>query len=83
MGLAEGNWDMIFATYAKNQIEFYEIKNDLLTQFNHIIIKIATGELVDVHQYLKNFLSSIGLNNRIIKSEAIKRLIWLMFGSGA
>jgi len=56
MGLSEGNWDMIFATYAKNQVEFYEIKNDLLTKFNHIIVKIATGELVDVEQYLKNFL---------------------------
>ena len=56
MGLAEGNWDMIFATYAKNQIEFYDIKNDILTKFNHIIIKMATGELVDVKQYLKNFL---------------------------
>ena len=56
MGLSEGNWDMAFATYAKNQVEFYEIKNDLLTKFNHIIVKMATGELVDVHQHLKNFL---------------------------
>ncbi|NQU79685.1 AsnC family transcriptional regulator [Candidatus Woesearchaeota archaeon] len=56
MGLSEGNWDMVFATNAKNQVEFYDIKNDLLTKFNHIIIKMATGELVDVTQYLKNYL---------------------------
>jgi DNA-binding Lrp family transcriptional regulator len=56
MGLSEGNWDMIFATYAKNQVEFYEIKNDILTKFSPVIIKMATGEIVDVHQYLKHYL---------------------------
>lgn len=56
MGLTEGNWDMIFATYAKDQVEFFEIKNDLLTRFSHIIVNMATGELVDVRQHLKNYL---------------------------
>jgi DNA-binding Lrp family transcriptional regulator len=56
MGQTEGNWDMIFATYAKDQVEFFEIKNDLLTRFRNIIVKMATGELVDVRQYPKNFL---------------------------
>lgn len=56
LGFSEGNWDMIFATYAKDQVEFFEIKNDLLTKFRNIIIKMATGEIVDVQQYPKNFL---------------------------
>jgi len=73
MGLSEGNWDMIFATYAKNQIEFYDIKNDILTKFNHIIVKMATGELVDVRQYLKNFL--LAENYRSTKGWD-KTLIW-------
>ena len=73
IGLAEGNWDMIFATYAKNQVEFFEIKNDILTKFNNIIIKMATGELVDVHQYLKHFL--LPQHFKSVK-EWEKTLIW-------
>ena len=73
VGLSEGNWDMMFATYAKNQVEFYDIKNDLLTKFRHIIVKMATGELVDVRQYVKNFL----LPNQFQKiKDWDKTLVW-------
>lgn len=73
MGETEGNWDMIFATYAKDQVEFFEIKNDLLTKFRGIIVKMATGELVDVRQYPKNFLVPEGFKQL---PEWDKTLLW-------
>lgn len=73
MGETEGTWDMIFATYAKDQVEFFEIKNDLLTRFRGIIVKMATGELVDVRQYPKNFLLPEGFMQL---PEWDKTLLW-------
>ena len=57
MGVCDGVWDCIFAVYAKNPAELYEIKNAIISEFRHLIIKKETGTLVDVHQYPKKFLT--------------------------
>lgn len=57
MGICDGVWDCIFAIYAKDPAEFYEIKNTIVSEFKHLIIKKETGTLVDVHQYPKKFLT--------------------------
>ncbi len=58
MGECSGNWDLIFAFYAKNDYEFFELKNDLISKFNTIIIEEDGQILLDVKQYPKMYFTS-------------------------
>lgn len=57
MGECDGAWDLIFAFYAKNDMEFYDMKNRLVSDFEHIIISKATGRFIDSKQYVKRFFT--------------------------
>jgi DNA-binding Lrp family transcriptional regulator len=57
MGECDGTWDLIFAVYAKNDMEFYEIKNALVSNFEHIIINRVTARFIDSQQYVKRFFT--------------------------
>lgn len=48
-GLGDGSWDVGLTIYAKNNEEFYQKKNELLSKFGNIIVDTKTGMLVDVH----------------------------------
>ena len=55
MGECSGSWDLIFAVFAKNDYEFFELKNELISNFNRIIIEEEGQILVDVKQYPKMY----------------------------
>ena len=38
MGECSGRWDFIFAVFAKTDLEFFELKNQLVTEFNNLIV---------------------------------------------
>lgn len=58
MGECSGSWDLIFGVFAKTDYEFYDLKNDLLSKFNKILVEEAGGILVDVKQYSKMYFTN-------------------------
>ncbi len=57
LGECSGSWDLIFSFFAKNDYDFYELRNDFISRFNHIIIDSEDGILVDVKQYPKMYFT--------------------------
>ena len=57
MGECDGVWDLIFAVYARSDYEFYALKNELISEFGHIIVKRGFGILIDVKQYPKMYFT--------------------------
>ena len=58
MGECSGSWDLIFAVFSKNDYQFFELKNDIISQFNKIIVEEEGGILVDVMQYPKMYFTN-------------------------
>jgi len=58
MGECSGTWDLIFAVFTKNDYEFFEMKNDIISKFNKIIIEEQGGMLLDVKQYCKMYFTN-------------------------
>ena len=58
MGECSGTWDLIFGIFAKTDYQFFELKNDLLSQFSTIIIEEEGGILLDVMQYPKMYFTN-------------------------
>jgi len=57
MGECLGTWDLIFGIFAKNDYKFFELKNELISEFNKIIVGEASGILLDVKQYSKMYFT--------------------------
>lgn len=57
MGECSGTWDLIFAVFARNDYEFFELKNDLISKFNKLIVGEEGQTLVDVKQYPKMYFN--------------------------
>lgn len=57
MGECSGTWDLIFGVFAKSDYEFFELKNELISEFNKIIVDEEGGILVDVKQYPKMYFT--------------------------
>ena len=57
MGECSGAWDLIFSFFAKNDYEFYELKNEFNSKFNKIIVDEEEGILIDVKQYPKMYFT--------------------------
>jgi DNA-binding Lrp family transcriptional regulator len=57
MGECSGSWDLIFALFAKNDYEFFEIKNEIISDFNRIIIEEEGQIIIDVKQYPKMYFN--------------------------
>lgn len=58
MGECSGTWDLIFGVFAKSDYEFFELKNDMISRFNRIIVGEEGGILVDVKQYPKMYFTN-------------------------
>jgi DNA-binding Lrp family transcriptional regulator len=58
MGESDGSWDLVFAVYAKEMYEFYEIKNQIFSLFKDIIVDLYGDVLLDVKQYPKMYFDS-------------------------
>ncbi len=58
MGECSGNWDLIFGVFAKNDYAFFELKNELISKFNDIIIEEDAQILLDVKQYPKGYFTN-------------------------
>ncbi len=56
IGLCDGAWDACLGLYLKQNHEFFDFKNELVSKFKDIIVDIATSEVVDVRQYNKKYL---------------------------
>jgi len=48
LGVAEGNWDMGLTYFIKSNKEFYDLKNQLSTLFEDIIVNMRLATLVNV-----------------------------------
>ena len=58
MGECSGTWDLIFAFFTKSDYEFFQLKNELISKFNKIIVQEKGGILVDVKQYSKMYFTN-------------------------
>ena len=58
MGEFSGRWDLIFGIFAKNDYEFFELKNKIISEFSNIIVEEAGGILLDVKQYPKMYFTN-------------------------
>ncbi|HLD86452.1 MAG TPA: winged helix-turn-helix transcriptional regulator [Candidatus Nanoarchaeia archaeon] len=57
IGECSGIWDLIFAVYTKSDLEFYKLKNNLISEFSKVIVEEAGDILVDVKQYPKMYFT--------------------------
>ncbi len=57
MGECSGSWDLIFAAFARNDYQFYELKNELISRFSSMIIEENGEILIDVKQYPKMYFT--------------------------
>ncbi len=57
MGECSGTWDLIFAVFTKNDYEFFEMKNEIISRFNSIVIEEQGDMLLDVKQYCKMYFT--------------------------
>ncbi len=57
MGECSGSWDLIFAVFAKSDYDFFDLKNELISEFNSVIVEESGGVLVDVIQYPKMYFT--------------------------
>lgn len=58
MGECSGTWDLIFGVFAKSDYEFFEMKNELMSEFSNIIVEEQGEILVDVKQYCKMYFTN-------------------------
>lgn len=58
MGECDGEWDLIFGIFAKDDAEFYHLKNEIISKYRGIIIKRAAGTFIDAKQYVKQYFTS-------------------------
>ena len=59
IGECSGSWDLIFGIFAKNDYEFFEVKSDIISEFNSIIVEEEGQMLLDVRQYPKKYFNII------------------------
>ncbi|MGV8168586.1 MAG: winged helix-turn-helix transcriptional regulator [Candidatus Nanoarchaeia archaeon] len=58
MGECSGSWDLIFGVFLKNDYEFFQMKNELLSKFQKIIVEEYGDSLLDVKQYPKMYFTN-------------------------
>jgi len=56
LGFADGAWDAGLTYFVKNNKEFYDIKNELLSKFNELITEVHTAEVVEIKKKPCTFL---------------------------
>ncbi|MFH1306577.1 MAG: winged helix-turn-helix transcriptional regulator [Candidatus Micrarchaeota archaeon] len=58
MGECDGTWDFICGFYSKSDQDYYNLKNKLVSEFGHIIVKRFGDVIVDVKQYEKMYFTN-------------------------
>ena len=58
MGEFSGKWDLIFGVFSKDDKDFFEFKNKLISKFNKILIDEEGGVLIEVKQYPKKYFTN-------------------------
>ncbi len=58
IGECSGTWDLIFGIFAKNDYEFFGMKNLLISDFSNIIVDEKGEILVDAKQYCKMYFTN-------------------------
>ncbi len=71
MGECSGSWDLIFAIFAKNDYEFFEVKNEIISEFNGIIVEEEGQMLLDVRQYPKMYFTNQVLQPTTFAGELV------------
>jgi len=56
-GECSGNWDLIVAVFVRSDYEFFELKNNLITEFNGIILEEEDQPFLDARQYPKMYFT--------------------------
>jgi Lrp/AsnC family transcriptional regulator, leucine-responsive regulatory protein len=72
MGECSGSWDLILGVFAKNDYEFFKLKNELISLFNRIIVGEDGGILIDVKQYSKMYFTDEIVPPTMFAGEIIK-----------
>jgi Lrp/AsnC family transcriptional regulator, leucine-responsive regulatory protein len=72
MGECSGRWDLIFAVFAKNDYKFFELKNEIISEFNSIIIEEEGQILLDVKQYPKMYFTNEISEPTMFAGELVK-----------
>lgn len=58
IGECSGRWDTIFGIFAKTDYEFFELKNEIISEFQDIIVEEHGEILIDVKQYPKMYFTN-------------------------
>lgn len=58
IGECSGNWDLIFGVFCKSDYDFFNFKNELISNFNKIILEEYGDSLIDVRQYPKMYFNA-------------------------
>ncbi|MBT3397965.1 Lrp/AsnC family transcriptional regulator [archaeon] len=57
IGECSGMWDMIFGIFAEDNIDFWNFKNRLISNFRDIILEEKGDEIVEVNQFPKMYFT--------------------------
>ena len=60
LALCDGSWDLIFAVFARNPLEFHEIHSSILSKFNPLVLNFSSYTLVDLRIYNRTYLANRG-----------------------
>ncbi len=71
MGECSGTWDLIFGIFAKNDYEFFEVKSDIISEFNLIIVEEEGQMLLDVRQFPKMYFTGRGADPAMFAGELV------------
>lgn len=55
MGECSGSWDLIFSIFSKEDKEFFEFKNEFVSEFSDVVLNIHGDSLIDVKQFPKMY----------------------------
>ena len=58
MGISDGAFDCVFAILSRSITEYYDQINNILSQFEGLIVKKVLGTMVDTRQYNKKFFTN-------------------------
>jgi DNA-binding Lrp family transcriptional regulator len=56
LGVAEGAWNLGITFFAKSHLDFYDIRNEILTNFGDLILSKKVGMVVNLFMSPKSFL---------------------------
>ncbi|MFC1801032.1 Lrp/AsnC family transcriptional regulator [Nanoarchaeota archaeon] len=58
MGEFSGTWDLILGAFSRDDYEFFELKNEILSRFSKVIVEETGDIIVDVKQWPKMYFTN-------------------------